>query len=230
MDPGCACSAMPGAGWVESTVSRWFSGRGGVIAWRWIGMVLAFGGLWGCATPTTARIGVPFDANQARARLAPGSNQIVGNAMMWLSSGGVISCAGEQATLYPVTRYAREWARLTYDTVELGNRVTPPNFAYRPRSAGPTGLQVDPAFLETSRSVSCDADGRFSFDRVGDGDYYLVARIAWQAHIYDEHHYFHGKGYLDYEGTVMKKVTVREGQKAMVGMQWSVPNSRFNLW
>jgi len=28
----------------------------------------------------------------------------------------------------------------------------------------------------------------------------------------------------------MKKIQVRGGQKAVVGMQWSVPNSRFNLW
>ncbi|MFM8443361.1 MAG: hypothetical protein ACKN9W_08470 [Methylococcus sp.] len=193
-------------------------------------MLAVCGLLAGCAGPPAVRIGVPFDANQARVRLTPGANQIVGNALMWLSSGGVISCAGEQATLYPVTPYAREWARLTYESVEHNRRVTPPNFAYRPRSAGPTGLEVDPAFLETSRSVSCDADGRFSFDRVGDGDYYLVARIAWQAHIFDEHNYFHGKSYLDYEGSVMKKVSVRDGQKATVSMQWSVPNSRFNLW
>jgi len=212
-------------------MGRWCSGRVNLIAWRWIGRALVVGGLLaGCAAPTAVRIGAPFDANQARARLAPGSNQIVGNALMWLSSGGVISCAGEQATLYPVTRYPREWARLTYETVEHDRRITPPNFAYRPRSAGPAGFQVDPAFLETSRSVPCDADGRFSFDRVGDGEYYLVARIAWQAHIYDEHNYFHGKGYLDYEGAVMKKVQVMGGQKATVGMQWSVPNSRFNLW
>lgn len=194
------------------------------------GMLAVCAMLAGCAAPPAVRIGVPFDATQARARLTPGSNQIVGNALMWLSSGGVISCAGEQATLYPVTPYAREWARLTYETVEHSRRVAPPNFAYRPRSAGPTGLQVDSAFLETSRSVSCDTDGRFNFARVGDGDYYLVARIAWQAHIFDEHNYFHGKSYLDYEGSVMKKVSVRDGQKATVGMQWSVPNSRFNLW
>ena len=205
-------------------------GFGGLHRRRVSGMLAVCGLLAGCAGPPAVRIGVPFDANQARVRLTPGANQIVGNALMWLSSGGVISCAGEQATLYPVTPYAREWARLTYESVEHNRRVTPPNFAYRPRSAGPTGLEVDPAFLETSRSVSCDADGRFSFDRVGDGDYYLVARIAWQAHIFDEHNYFHGKSYLDYEGSVMKKVSVRDGQKATVGMQWSVPNSRFNLW
>lgn len=185
--------------------------------------------LAGCGGPSVARLGVPFDADQARAMLAPGSNQIVGNALMWLSSGGVISCAGDRATLYPATRYAREWARLTHETVEH-SRITPPNFAYRPRSAGPTGLQVDPVFLETSRSVPCDADGRFRFDNVGDGEYYLVASIVWQAHIYDEHNFFHGKSYLDYEGAVMKKIQVRGGQKAVVGMQWSVPNSRFNLW
>ena len=52
-------------------MSRWFSGRIVVVA-GWIGGLLAVGGLSGCATPTTARIGVPFDANQARARLAPG--------------------------------------------------------------------------------------------------------------------------------------------------------------
>lgn len=189
-------------------------------------------GVWllgACAGRSPGAITVPFEPARARAMLAPGNNRIVGRALLWLSSGGVISCAGETATLYPATRYAQEWARLTYETIEPGKQQ-PPDFAYRPKSEGPVKFSVEPAFLDTSHSVACNDDGHFSFENVGNGDYYVVARIAWQRHIWDEYNFFFGREYLAMEGTVLKKVHVRGAEKAMVNMMWSAPNSRFNFW
>ena len=161
---------------------------------RMAAVVLGAGLFAACADKSPVRIAAPFNPAQARAMLALGNNHIVGRGLLWLSSGGVISCAGESATLYPATRYAYEWARLTYESVETG-KFKPPDFAYRPKSEGPVNLSVDPAFLETSRSVACDNDGNFSFEKVGDGEFYVVARIAWQPHIWDEYNFFYGNEY-----------------------------------
>ncbi len=187
--------------------------------------------LGGCGGKPLVRVAVPFDPVQARKRLEPGTTQIAGSALLWLSTGGVISCAGETATLYPATAYAREWARLTYDTVEPG-KATPQGFAYRPKDedAANGGVVVDPSFLEIGHTVPCDGDGHFHFERVGDGEFYLVARIVWQPHIWDEHHFFYGNRYHSREGTVMKKIRVHGGEKVTASLRWSVPNSRYNLW
>lgn len=195
-----------------------------------IGACLAIGLLAGCASQPPAPITVAFDRARARSQLAPGNNEISGIALLWLSSGGVVSCAGEYATLYPATAYAREWARRVYEPVELERRLAPPDFFYRPDSQGAGGPAVDTAFLETSRAVSCDADGHFHFGSVADGEYYLVAKIVWQPHLWDEHNFYYGNRYHDLAGSVMKKIRVRGGQKATANLKWSVPNSRWNLW
>jgi hypothetical protein len=223
---------MPGVGLLSLTLRL---NRTPATAWpgrrftRTAAVVLGAGLFAACAGNSPMKIAAPFNPAQARVMLDPGNNHIVGRALLWLSSGGVISCAGESATLYPATHYAYEWARLTYESVENG-KFKPPDFAYRPKSEGPVNLIADPAFLETSRSVACDNDGNFSFERVGDGEYYVVARIAWQQHIWDEYNFFYGNEYQGMEGTVLKKVRVRGGEKAVANMMWSAPNSRFNLW
>jgi hypothetical protein len=185
--------------------------------------------LGACGAPQLVRLSPPFDSVKARRMLEPGTNQIVGTALMWLSSGGVISCASDSVTLFPATPYAREWARLTYETVEPGT-ARPQGFYYRSNEDGSANLAVDPSFLETGRTVSCDGDGHFVFDKVGDGEFYLVAHIVWQHHIWDEYGFFYGKQYQSREGTVMKKIRVQGGQKVTASLKWSVPNSRFDLW
>lgn len=194
-----------------------------------VGLLLGLLLLEACGGPQLVRISPPFNPAAARKMLEPGTNQIAGTALMWLSSGGVISCAGDSATLYPATPYAREWARLTYETVEPTN-ARPQGFHYRSKEDGPSNVAVDPSFLETGRTVACDGDGHFIFDRVADGEFYLVAHIVWQHHIWDEYGFFYGKQYHSREGTVMKKIRVQGGQKVTASLKWSVPNSRYDLW
>ena len=185
--------------------------------------------LTACASSPPQRIGAPFDLSRARALLERGTNEIVGNALLRLSSGGAIGCIGESVTLYPATRYAREWAHFTYDTVEP-TRNLPADLAYRPQSAGPVNLVVDQLFLDTSRSVPCDVEGNFRFENVGDGEFYVVARIVWQPQIWDEYHFFYHKNYENLQGTLMKKVRLHGGEKATVNLRGTLPNSRYTFW
>lgn len=185
--------------------------------------------LAGCATPAPVTIAVPFDQVRANTLLEPGTGQIHGTALIWLSTGAVISCAGENVTLYPATRYANEWVRLNYDGVPPA-KLQPSDVSYRSRKAGPAPAVALPSFLAASRSTHCDNDNHFQFDQVSDGEFYVVAHLVWQQQIWDEVSFFYGNKYYDREGTVLKKVRVHGGQVANADMKWSSPNSRFNIW
>ena len=184
----------------------------------------------GCASaPPRVPINVPFDRAQAERMLAPGDNQIAGAAVLWLSSGGIVSCAGKTARLYPDTAYAREWARLTYANADTG-KAAPQGFEYRQTREGPGVVAVNPAFLDASRSTNCDADGMFLFEHVADGNYFLEADIAWQKQIWDQHHFYFGNDYHKLDGSVLQRIHVVGGKRMTVDMRWSVPNGRWTFW
>lgn len=186
--------------------------------------------LAGCASaPPRVQINVPFDRARAEQMLAPGENQIAGAAVLWLSSGGIVSCAGKTARLYPATPYAREWARLTYERADTG-KAAPQGFDYRQTREGPTGVMVNQGFLDASRSTKCDADGMFLFERVADGDYFLEADIAWQEQIWDQQHFYYGNDYHKLDGSVLQRIHVAGGKRMTVDMRWSVPNGRWTFW
>lgn len=191
--------------------------------------VLVIGVLAGCASGVKPQAIAPFDAAQAKKGLSPGANSIHGAAYLWLSTGGLLSCAGESATLYPATAYARQWAKAVYQDVENG-KAQPPDFFYRPANEEPHQFPVDSAFLAHARTVACDPEGQFSFENVADGDFFVVAKLVWQRHVFDEHSYFYGKRYHDFEGSVIRPVHVQGGIPTKAKMTWSVPNTRLGLW
>jgi hypothetical protein len=66
--------------------------------------------LSGCAANRQASLTTPFDKAQAQRMLEPGANSIRGSALMRQVGGGVVTCAGGQVFLMPVTEAAKEWA------------------------------------------------------------------------------------------------------------------------
>lgn len=186
--------------------------------------------LFACGGKEAVKLPVRFDAAEARAMLKPGSNQLVGSAVLRLSSGAVISCAGERVNLYPATAFAQAWVRALYEGEDAGAGKSPPDFAYRPNDSDPVTVIGASDFLAVSRSVPCDADGRFEFDAVGEGDFFVIPTLAWQSQFWDEHHFFHGHQYHDRGGTVVRKVHLQGGQPSVASFRWKLPNSRWNLW
>ena len=220
---------LPAAESGKASRRQAFTPKGWAGLGRRVALAAAAGWLGACGGGPPVRVAVPFNPAEARARLTPGDNEIVGAAVMRLASGGVVSCAGEHVTLFPATAYAREWARLTYTTVEP-SVFSPPGFAYRARKDGPAPVQTEQAFLNASRSVACDADGRFSIGQVGSGDYYAVARMAWQQPYWDRLKFFYGTEYFDLEGTVMQRVRLSSGERKTLNFQWTAQNTRYSLW
>ena len=186
--------------------------------------------LGGCASaPVVVSPKASFNAAKARKLLEPGSNEVAGKVLLRLSSGGALTCGGGTARLIPMTPYAEEWAELTYYQ-QPADSSTPSDLAYLQKASKPSKVvQINPAFLVTTREVSCDRDGQFRIPQIADGDYFLEAQLIWQQDIYDEVHFFYGRNYSSKEGTVLKRFHVQGGKQVFLDLQWTVTNRRYNF-
>lgn len=146
----------------------------------------------GCASmlTTTVPLKSSFDATAAMQMLAVGTNTIEGSALIRQQGGGVVTCAGEEVTLVPVTEYATERMMAIYGSDQRGYRGS--------------GLLKftpdDPAYYSASRTVLGDAQGNFLFDKVADGDFFVTTTVTWTA------------GYARQGGVLMQRVKVTGGE------------------
>lgn len=123
--------------------------------------------LLGCVSADVAT--VPFDATTASYINKSGRNSITGEAFRKRNDGMLVTCAGEEVILFPVTQYAMQRITHIYGNVNGGrtNNVLV--------SAGSS----DPQYLKYTRTTRCDSNGQFAFNGVADGDYYVVTRVVW---------------------------------------------------
>ena len=115
-----------------------------------------------------------FDAEQARLMLREGTGSIRGSALWRQRAGGVVTCAGFETNLVPVTRYAEERIALLYGNTQRGIREVS---ALRPV---PSFTPDIAEYNRLLRTVTCDAQGFFEFDRVGPGEYFVVSQVTWE--------------------------------------------------
>jgi len=137
-------------------------------------------------------IAQPFDATQAEAALHPGSATVSGNAFMRQRGGGVVTCAGQSVVLTPATPYATARASAKFGVGGNG---------FRSADVPPVRFTPDePAFAEMARKTRCDSSGRFAFDLVADGVYFITTEVTWFA------------GSAAQGGELMKRVIVTDGK------------------
>lgn len=153
----------------------------------------------GCAvTRPLHQISAPFDAAHAQRLVQDGPNTVKGSAFMRQRGGGVVTCAGETVHLIPATAYAEERMRVLYRTA-LGSGV---NFGVN------YDFQPEPhEYFTLERVTKCDAQGNFVFERVADGEFFVVTTIRWSVA------YGATQG-----GNLMHRVTVTGGQVVNVIM------------
>lgn len=121
-----------------------------------------------------------------------GKNTIQGNAFLRQQGGGVVTCAGSDVRMLPVTQYSTERIQHIYSNSERG---------YRPFFMGPVQFTENPYEYQQYHVTNvCDSQGNFSFDNVGDGDYYVTTMVKWQV------------GYNMQGGLLMQKVKVSNGE------------------
>lgn len=121
--------------------------------------------LVGCATgPKAVDLAVPFDAAAAAPLLKPGNNTVEGSALVRFVNGDILTCAGNFVSLVPVTPYSRAWAR------ELTGKESG---GFRAFSEGEQKFNDQDAFYKAQIDSTCAVDGKFAFDNVADGEFYV---------------------------------------------------------
>ncbi|PTM40779.1 hypothetical protein [Bosea sp. 124] len=111
---------------------------------------------------------VSFSIEEAAFIKKPGTGTIVGHAFRTKPSGTVVNGAGEIVRLVPATAYARERVRNLY-----GSRKYVPHRSY-PRDDNP-----DPAYSEYTRTTKAESNGRFVFEKVAPGEYFVTTQVIW---------------------------------------------------
>lgn len=116
-----------------------------------------------------------FHKDEAIDLLSKGTSTIKGSALLRQQGGGVVTCAGNDVRLNPVTPYSSERIRAIYNNSDKGY------FEFNhPTMGGFTNPDPDYETYGT-RKTTCDAQGYFSFDNVKPGEYYVTTEISWRA-------------------------------------------------
>lgn len=130
---------------------------------------LAAAALLAACQSTPQPIETRFDARQAEAMLAPGDNTIEGTAFRRRDSGSVVTAAGEVVYLVPATAYAEERFRKLFPQ----GKLNPIGNLSRVEEAAPD-------YERLMRQTKADMRGRFTFERVRPGRYFVSTRLAWR--------------------------------------------------
>lgn len=124
--------------------------------------------LAGCQSVQRPPATQSFSAAEAAFIKQPGRGVITGHAFRTRSTGSVVNAAGEVIRLIPATAYAQERVTQLY-----GDRKFVAVARY-PKQDTP-----DPAYAEHTRTVKSEANGRFAFEKVPPGRYFVTAQIIW---------------------------------------------------
>jgi hypothetical protein len=127
--------------------------------------------LTGCETtqPPSVQVAARFEPREAAFVKAKGEGRIDGHAFLKTPNGTAKNAVGELVRLIPATAYARE----RFDKLYGGKK-------YVPATAYPQTETTDPAYVEAQRVTKTDSNGRFSFEGVAPGTYYLATQIVWR--------------------------------------------------
>src|SRR5690606_24754371 len=143
-----------------------------------IAALVASTALVGCASmqPQTYIISGEFDEQYARQQIADGEGSILGTAFLRQQGGGVVTCAGQDTHLIPITGYATDRLTQIYGSEPLIGSTS-----YRDaRTMGPVTFVPDiPAYRESTKVTKCDAQGNFEFANIKDGEYYITTGVVW---------------------------------------------------
>ena len=128
--------------------------------------------------PAMVRIQAPFDADEAARLLRPGTGGIRGSALLRQQGGAVVTCAGFDVLLTPVTPYATERLKTLYGNADRGFLSV--------RARRTFFMPNPPEYEVQTRQTKCDAQGSFAFDKLSAGDYYVTTYVIWRGYNNDQ--------------------------------------------
>jgi hypothetical protein len=120
----------------------------------------------GCATVTPPpQWTLPSEAAEAEygQYLKEGAATLSGQAFLTQQNGTVIKAAGRTVTLDPATSIGNEWWEKA-GKLWVHRTLTPPS----------------PFFSKARRSTIADADGKFRFQNLAAGKYYVRTEVTWE--------------------------------------------------
>lgn len=159
---------------------------------RWIVPVLGCALLASCGPK--ARV-TTFDPAEYAPYREKGTGVVAGQAFVRTAGGRVVTAAGREVYLYPATKDAEEWYQRSVIGEEQLEAMQEPG--------------AREAVTSTRRKTLADADGRFTFEGLPAGDYYVTSLITWEVPV---GYYGGGVASTRTERYVAhSKVTVRDG-------------------
>lgn len=114
--------------------------------------------------PTVAQ----FSVDEVAFIKKPGKGVVVGYAFLTKSTGVVVNAAGQVVRLIPATPFSRERFTQLYGKGK-----------YVPHSAYPRDDNPDPRYGEYSRTTKAEANGKFAFENVPPGEYFITTQVLW---------------------------------------------------
>lgn len=134
-------------------------------------VIVAALALAGCrSTPETAATlsAAGFDPGEAAYIKKNGAGSIQGHAFWRDDNGGTVNASGEIIRLVPATAYARQRFAVLYK----GRRSLPANEIPR--------VDVDPQYAEFTRTTRAGSSGRFEFDNIAPGVYFVTGQVRYR--------------------------------------------------
>ena len=159
-----------------------------------LSVVLVLLVLASCVPNKTISMESDFDKSEAAYVKNKGENIIVGSGLIRKQSGGVVTCAGYDVELFPITKYSSEMMQKVYDNKAKGYLAS----FY-------TVQNLDTSYHIYKKTTTCDAQGGFKFRSIADGDYYLNSTVKWTV--------FNPQlGEMPQGGNLMQRVSVYGGE------------------
>lgn len=157
-------------------------------------LALAIAGASGCAQmqAISVRPMNPIDEASMAYAMREGSGSIEGQGFLRTVGGDVKYAAGSAVTLIAATPYVDECIRASHGAAP-GQRV-----------------ECDQKVKGMMRTTQADGEGRFAFDRVATGRYYVETYVSWS--VPSPHGYFG----IEQGGFVSASTDVRDGDVARV--------------
>lgn len=154
---------------------------------QWVLAALVATTMAGCAHmgPPTAAPRPPFPAEEyAALEGRTGTGVVTGQAFLRTRGGDVKVGAGSEVNLNPVTSYSEYW----YVSMTRGQALQEP----------------DPRMHKYLFVTQADAEGKFRFENVPAGEYFLTGKVTWEAP---------GRYYSSTQGGwISERITVRDGE------------------
>src|SRR3989339_406044 len=133
------------------------SPRGAIKLWCLLTIFLLFG----CTKPAF-NIQTTFTEDELAPYAKNGTATVVGQAFLKTQGGNVKYAAGNKITLMPVTSYTTEI--VTAATSETYSKID----------------NLDPRFGKYRRDSLADGEGRFVFNDIPSGNYYVLTHLTWK--------------------------------------------------